>query len=86
MGNSVTGKGGGHTNVLLSCSLVWYLGADNADKNSHFISRLVDLVQGPIDALEGRLGNHIRASLSDQHGNFTTKTKFVLSLRPDSHP
>ena len=48
-----------YTYVLLACTLVGYLGADNADKDTYLIAALVDLVGCPVDPLQRSLGDYI---------------------------
>ena len=47
------------TYVLLASPLVRYLGADDAHKDAYLVTALVDLVSGPVDALQGCFGDHI---------------------------
>lgn len=49
--------------VFLAGALVRDFGGHNADKHSHFVCGLVDLVVGPIDSLQRCLGNDIRTTL-----------------------
>ena len=47
------------TYVLLACTLVGYLSADNADKDAYLIAALVDLVGCPVDTLQCCFGDDI---------------------------
>ena len=69
-------KSAGLTYVLLASAFVWDLSGHNADKDANPVRALVDLVGCPVDALQGGLGDDIRASLRADSAQF--RMAFVL--------
>ena len=78
MRGGVTGER--RTNVLLARALEWDLGADDADEDAHLVAVLVNLVRGPVDAAQRRLGDHIRTALLSGFA-LLSGTKYVIYTR-----